>query len=81
MNIQDPRIAKVTKALNNKDVSELSQSDYDRLEDNFIVMANNALQPEETLTKLRASGFGEIADQLTALNDASEAYDWSRENL
>jgi hypothetical protein len=81
MNLQDHRIEKVTKALNDKDVSELSQSDYDRLEDNFIATANEALQPEETLTKLRAAGFGEIADKLTALNDASEAYDWSRENL
>lgn len=81
MNTQDPRINKVTTALGDKDVSDLSQSDYDRLEDNFIAVASEAIQSEDTLAKLRESGFGEVADQLVALGDASEAYDWSRENL
>ncbi len=81
MNVDDPRLTHVTQALGGKDVSDICQGDFDQLEDNLITMANEVLQPEETLNHLREAGFGELADQLVALNDASQAYDWSRENL
>lgn len=81
MNLDDPRIAIVTKSLGGKDVSDICQGDFDQLEDNFITMANEVLPSEETLAKLLEAGFDELAEQLTALNDASQAYDWSRENL
>jgi hypothetical protein len=71
----------VLEALGYLDFSEISQSDFNKLEDDFTICASNTVQSDETLCELRAAGFETLANQLALLTTASNNYDWSRENL
>lgn len=80
-NTSDPRIQKVMDELGYDKPEEITNSDYDKLEDNFISAATDVIVDDETLTQLQEAGFGELATKLAALDDACDKYDWARENL
>lgn len=56
-------------------------SDFERIEDSFISVANSLMESESTLRSLRVAGFAEIADKLTELNQNIVALKWAEKHL
>jgi len=81
MSAIDPRVSIVLDVIQVENIEDVSQSDFDRLEDNFLAQANEVVLDDVQLEHLKASGFAELATRLGELKNASLAYDWSRENL
>ncbi|MDC8832829.1 hypothetical protein [Alteromonas gilva] len=81
MSNQDPRESIVLETTDCASVDDVSRSDYDRIEDHFIAVANSLIEDSSQIEHLRVSGFTVLAEKLQRLDEASSAYDWSRENL
>lgn len=81
MNLNDSRIPTALAELGYSDAAEISQSDYEKLEDNLIALAAELVQSDEQLAALKAAGFDSLANALQPMTDAVKAYDWARENL
>jgi hypothetical protein len=79
--VKDQRLNLVLSSLGYDEEKEICQEDYDKVEDSFIMSASEALQSDDELEKLAAAGFGDLVEKLKNLQDASDAYDWTRENL
>ncbi len=79
----DKRLPLVLIAARCERAEELSQSDHDRIEDNYIAKSTACLDnfDDKQEKDLRAAGFDDLANKLTALSDANQAYNWSREHL
>jgi len=63
------------------DVNDISQSDYERIQDGFESAAESCIQDEASLAKLDSMGFHELAEQLRELAKMSELFSWAKENL
>jgi hypothetical protein len=77
----DKRLALVLEITGSDSEADIASSDYDKVEDHFISCAVSVICSDDEINKLREAGFNELADKMKDLEDASEAYDWSRENL
>ncbi len=62
-------------------ISEASQNDYEKAEDNLFSAVNELVSPITELQALEEAGFGELANKLKKLCAANMAMDWAKENL
>ncbi len=77
----DPRLAHVLSLLNYESEDDVTDSDYERIEDAFISQTQEVISSGTDFDALRAAGFSVLADSLAELGRVSDAYNWSRENL
>jgi hypothetical protein len=80
MQLDDPRINYVTEVLG-IDKEDISQSDYNRLEDNFTSLAEDCALTDIELVELADAGFTIFAEKIKALKHAAHAFNWGKENL
>lgn len=81
-NVEDKRLQYILDEMGYDKESDLSQSDYERVEDNFIQGANDLVaMGEDQIDALVKAGFTDLAEQIKSLSLLSGAYDWARENL
>ena len=62
-------------------ISEASQNDYEKAEDNLFSAVNELVSPITDVQALEEAGFGELANKLKKLCAANMAMDWAKENL
>lgn len=62
-------------------ISEASQNDYEKAEDNLFSAVNELVSPITDVQALDEAGFGELANKLKKLCAANMAMDWAKENL
>ncbi len=62
-------------------ISEASDSDYDRAEDNLFSAVNELSYPLRELDELVDAGFSELAEKLRQLCAANMAMDCEKEHL
>lgn len=62
-------------------IEDVSQYDYERLQDSFEGAAQSCIQDDAMLAKLSAAGFPEVATQLRELDRMNQLFDWAKENL
>lgn len=78
----DERLQYILDEFGYESKDEVSDSDYDRVEDNFIQGANELIYAgEKQIEELIDAGFLELAEKFKDMTTVSEAYDWTRENL
>lgn len=81
-NATDKRLQYILDARGYKSENEVTDSDYDRIEDDFIQGANDLIYAgEKQIEALIEAGFTDLAEKFKAMSIVSGAYDWTRENL
>jgi hypothetical protein len=81
-NATDERLQYILDEFGYESKEDISDSDYDRVEDNFIQGANDLIYAgEKQIEALIEAGFPELAEKFKDMSVISEAYDWTRENL
>lgn len=81
-NTVDERLQYILDEFGYESEDEVSDSDYNRVEDNFIQGANDLIYTgEDQIEALIEAGFTELAEKFKNMSVVSGAYDWTRENL
>lgn len=81
-NAIDERLRHTLDSRSYKSENEVTDSDYDRIEDDFIQGANDLIYTgEKQIEALIEAGFTELAGKFKNMSAISGAYDWARENL
>ncbi len=78
----DERLQYILDKFNYESENDVTDSDYDRVEDDFIQGSNDLIYAgEKQIEALIEAGFTELAEKFKDMSVISEAYDWTRENL
>lgn len=81
-NAVDERLQYILDEFGYENEDDVSDSDYTRVEDNFIQGANDLIYAgENQIEALIEAGFTELAEKFKDMSVISGAYDWTRENL
>lgn len=81
MSSSDRRVKLVLDITGGTSISDITASDYEKVEDNYISAANELYLSDQDIEALKKAGFEDLASKIISLKDAADAYDWSRENL